>query len=84
MVHAGRDRDMKEDLTLIEKLREAGATDEMIAQYQVCLSSENRHGQECVLCRLKKMQSERLQKSREKLACLDYIIARIEQTHNMI
>ena len=73
---------VKEDeLTLTAKLREAGASDEMIAEYRRYLAGGNRHGQEDVLCRLKKLQREKLRTSREKLACMDYIIARIEKTN---
>ena len=72
----------EDELALAAKLREAGASDEMITEYRRYLAGGNRHGQADVLCRLKKLQTERLRMSREKLACLDYIIARMEKTHS--
>ena len=71
---------MKQDTLISQKLREAGVTDDMIAQYQRYLESGNRQGQEWLLCRFRRMQNDRLRQDREKLACLDYIIARLEKT----
>ena len=72
---------MKMDLTLIQRLKESGATDDMIALYQSYLVSENRKGQERILCRCRRMKNEALQVNREKITRLDYIIASVEQTN---
>ena len=72
---------MKEDLTFSQKLKEAGADDDLIEQYQRYTDSGNRRGQERVLCRCRMIKSDTLKEDREKLACLDYIIARVEKTH---
>ena len=71
---------MKQDTIFNQKLRETGATDEMIEQYQRYLESGNRQGQERLLCRFRRMQNDRLNQDRDRLACLDYIIARVERT----
>ena len=71
---------MKQDTIINQKLRETGATDEMIEQYQRYLESGNRQGQERLLCRFRRMQNDRLNRDRDRLACLDYIIAKVERT----
>ena len=71
---------MKKDTPINQKLREIGATDDMIAQYERYLESGNRQGQERLLCRFRRMQQDRLNEDREKLACLDYIISKVERT----
>ena len=71
---------MKQDTIINQKLRETGATDEMIEQYQRYLESGNRQGQERLLCRFRRMQNDRLNQDRDRLACLDYIIAKVERT----
>ena len=75
---------MKQDTLISQKLREAGVTDDMIAQYRRYLESGNRQGQERLLCRFRRMQNDRLRQEREKLACLDYIIARVEKTQAFV
>ena len=74
---------MKKDSTLNLKLKEAGATEDLIAQYQQYVESGNRRGQERVLRRCRRMKNEMLKEDREKLACLDYIMARVEKTHEL-
>ena len=74
---------MKEDLTLNQRLKDAGAPDDLIAQYQRYVESGNRHGQECVLRRCRRIKNDTLKEDREKLACLDYIIERVEKTHEL-
>ena len=74
---------MKEDLTFDRKLKEAGAPDDLIVQYQRYAESGNRHGQERVLRRCRTIKNDTLKEDREKLACLDYIIARVEKTDTL-
>ena len=69
---------MKRDLAFRQKLQELGATDDMIALYQRYLDSGDRQGQERLLCQFRRMQNEKLKTDREKLACLDYMIAKVE------
>lgn len=75
---------MKEDSTFNRKLKEAGAPDDLIAQYQRYADSGNKQGQERVLCRCRRIKNDTLIEDREKLACLDYIIARVEKTHTLL
>ena len=75
---------MKQDTLISQKLREAGVTDAMIAQYWLYLESGNRQGQERLLYRFHRMQNDKLRQEREKLACLDYIIARVEKTQAFV
>ena len=71
---------MEMDTAIRQRLKEAGATDDMILEYQRYLDAGDKQGQKRLLCRFRRIQSETLKKDREKLACLDYIIAKIEQT----
>ena len=74
---------MKMDTAFNSKLKEAGATDDLIARYQRYTDSGNRHGQEWVLSQCRRIKTETLKEDREKLACLDYIIARVEETYQL-
>lgn len=71
---------MNKDTAIRQRLRETGAPDDMILQYQRYLDSGNKQGQKRLLCKLHRIQSEALNQDRERLACLDYIIARVEKT----
>ncbi len=74
---------MKNDSNISQRLKEAGATDDMIAQYQRYLDTGNKQGQKSLLCRFRRIRNDALNKDRAKLACLDYIIARIEKTEGL-
>ena len=74
---------MEKDSVLGRKFKDAGAADDLILQYYRYLDSGNRQGQERLLWRFRQLQSERLQKDREKLSCLDYIIARVENSRGL-
>ena len=74
---------MNKDETIKQKLMMLGAPDDMIAQYQRYLESGDRQGQERLLCRFRAVQNETLTRDREKLACLDYIIAKVEKTEEL-
>lgn len=74
---------MKKDTAFSQKLKEIGVTDDMILQYQCYLDSGNKQGQKRLLCRFRKVQNDALKRDREKLACLDYIIARVEKTRDL-
>ena len=64
-------------------LKETGVSNDMIIQYHKYLDSDNKQGQKRLLCRLRKIQNDALKRDREKLACLDYIIARVEKTERL-
>ena len=69
---------MIKDSVVRQKLQEAGATNGMFALYQQYLDTENRQGQERMLRQFRRIQSEKLKSDRDKLACLDYMIAKVE------
>lgn len=71
---------MNKDTVIRQRLEESGVPKDMIIQYQHYLDSENKQGQERLLCRFRRMQNARLKEDREKLTCLDYIIAKVERT----
>ena len=74
---------MNKDVATERKLEIIGVPDDMIAQYQRYVDSGNRQGQERLLSRFRGMKNEALWKNREKLACLDYIIAKVEKTEEL-
>ena len=71
---------MKPNQEFKQRLKETGISDDMILQYQNYLDSGNKQGQKRLLCRFRRIQNDTLKKDREKLACLDYIIAKVEKT----
>ena len=71
---------MKQNADISQRLKEAGMTDDMISEYRRCLDAGNRKGQVRLLCRLRRMQYDKLERERQKLACLDYITAKVEKT----
>ena len=74
---------MQKDTDIGQILRKAGAADDMIQEYQRYLDSGNKQGQKRLLCRFRRIQSDALKRDRERLACLDYIIARVEKTGDL-
>ena len=50
----------------------------MLEQYQHYQETGNMQGQYGVVCRFRRAKSEELKKGREQLACLDYMIAKVE------
>ena len=74
---------MIKDLVFRQKLKEAGVTDDMFALYQQYLDSGNKQGQERLLCQFRRIQSINLKSDRDKLACLDYMIAKVEKDGNI-
>ena len=66
-----------------QRLKETGIPDDMILQYQNYLDSGNRQGQKRLLCQFRRIQNDMLNKDRVKLACLDYIIAKVENTKEL-
>ena len=71
---------MEPDLAYSEILQDAGATADMIAQYRHYQDTDNKVGQERLLRACRRMQKEKLKTDREKLACMDFIIAKVEKT----
>ena len=72
---------MTEDSVLNMKLAEAGADTDMISQYQHYRDIGNIQGQERLISRCRRLKNEELNKEREQLACLDYMIAKLEKAY---
>ena len=75
---------MKPNQEFKQRLKETGISDDMIRQYQNYLDSGNRQGQKRLLYRFRRIQNDTLKRDREKLACLDYIIAKVEKTGDLL
>ncbi len=69
---------MEEEATICQRLTEEGADSIMLEQYQHYQETGNIRGQYGLVCRFRKAKSEELKKEREQLACLDYMIAKVE------
>ncbi len=63
---------------VIQKLKEVGVTDEMLALYQRCCDTNDESGQERLLWRFCRTKKQALTEDRQKLSCLDYLMARME------
>ena len=74
---------MQKDMANRHRLKEAGIPDDIIMQYERYLDSGKKQGQKRLLCQFRRIQNDALKRDREKLACLDYIIARVEKTEGL-
>ena len=63
----------------IQRLKEAGMTDEMLAFYQHCCDTNDESGKERLLRRFCWIKKQVLTEDRQKLSCLDYMMTRIEK-----
>ena len=70
---------MKDEATICRRLAEEGADSIMLEQYRHYQETGNMQGQYGVVCRFRRAKSEELKKGRERLACLDYMIAKVEK-----
>ena len=70
---------MENKLEEMQRLKEAGMTDEMLALYQHCCDTNDESGQERLLRRFCRTKKQALTEDRKKLFCLDYLMARIEK-----
>ena len=69
---------MEEKTTICQRLTEEGADPAVLEQYQRYQETGNIRGQYGLVCRFRMAKSEELKKEREQLACLDYMIAKVE------
>ena len=69
---------MNEETTLCQRFAEGGADSVMLEQYQHYQKTGNMQGQYGLVCRFRRAKSEELKREREQLACLDYMIAKVE------
>ncbi|MCM1192321.1 MAG: hypothetical protein NC389_07800 [Acetatifactor muris] len=69
---------MKEGTTICQRLIEEGADSVILEQYQHYQATGNVQGRYGLVCRFRRAKCEELKKEREQLACLDYMIAKVE------
>lgn len=72
---------MKEETTICQRLIEEGADSRMLEQYRHYQETGNMQGQYGVVCRFRRAKREELKRERERLACLDYMIAKVENAN---
>ena len=70
---------MKKKTAICQRLTEEGADSVLLEQYQHYQEEDNVRGQYGLVCRFRMAKSEELKREREKLACLDYMIAKVER-----
>ena len=69
---------MQEKTTIYQRLTEEGADPAMLEQYRRYQETGSIQGQCGLICRFRREKSEELKKGKEQLACLDYMIAKLE------
>ncbi|MBD5455208.1 MAG: hypothetical protein HDR23_01815 [Lachnospiraceae bacterium] len=69
---------MREVTTICQRLAEEGADSIMLKQYRRYQETGCTQGQYGLVCRFRRAKSEELKREREQLACLDYMIAKVE------
>lgn len=69
---------MQEKTTIYQRLTEEGADPAILEQYRCYQETGNIQGQCGLICRFRREKSEELKKGKEQLACLDYMIAKLE------
>lgn len=69
---------MKDKAQICQRLKEEGADATLIEQYRHYEETGNIRGQYRLVCRFRREKNEALKEEREKLACLDYLIAQLE------
>lgn len=69
---------MQEKTTVCQILTEEGADPAMLEQYRRYQETGNIQGQCGLICRFRREKNEELKKGKEQLACLDYMIAKVE------
>ena len=63
---------------IYQRLTEEGADPAILEQYRRYQETGNIQGQYGLICRFRREKSEKLKKGKEQLACLDYMIAKLE------
>lgn len=70
---------MEETEQIYQRLTAEGADLAILEQYGFYQKTENLRGQYGLVCRFRREKNEELQAQRERLACLDYMIAKVER-----
>lgn len=69
---------MENRLDVRRKLKDAGMANEMLALYQHCCDTNDKSGRKRLLLQFYRTKKQALTEERQKLFCLDYLMARIE------
>lgn len=69
---------MQKKTTIYQRLTEEGVDFAMLEQYRRYQEAGNIQGQCGLICRFRREKNEELKKGKEQLACLDYMIAKVE------
>lgn len=71
---------MGEQTAICQRLTEEGVDPAMLERYRRYQEAGNVRGQCRLLCFFRREKSEELEREREQLACLDYMIAKVEKS----
>lgn len=69
---------MEYNESIESQLQEAGMDSDMLRQFSHCLKSGSKNGQVNVIMRCRWMKHEALERRREQLSYMDYLIAELE------
>lgn len=71
---------MREDTAICQRLTEEGADSALLEQYRRFQETDNLRGQYGLVCRFRRTKNEEMKKEKERLACLDYLLAKVEKS----
>lgn len=71
--------EMDKEAGIYQRLTAEGADLGVLEQYRRYQETGNIRGQYGLVCRFRREKNEELRAERERLACLDYMIAKVEQ-----
>lgn len=71
---------MQEDTIICRRLTKEGADAAILEQYRQYQETDNIRGQYGLICRFRRTKNEEIKKEKEQLACLDYLLAKMEQS----
>lgn len=71
--------EMDKEAGIYQRLTTEGADLAVLEQYRRYQETGNIRGQYGLVCRFRREKNEELRAERERLACLDYMIAKVEQ-----
>lgn len=69
---------MQEKITICQRLTEEGIDPVLLEQFRQYRETGNIRGQCGLICRFRREKVEVLKRKKEQLACLDYLIAKVE------
>lgn len=70
---------MQEKITICQRLTKEGIDPVLLEQFRHYQETGNIRGQCGLICRFRREKMEVLKQKKEQLACLDYLIAKVEE-----